>query len=182
MMAASQAKLPPTSESPSKPAPAPSRALAGKGADKKQQQLINLMQCDLDQYVFQCTIRLQANRLGSADPQNNQERLSMYSAIVSMCTYEPFQNVKNAVPKFMYLYVHGTSMYPVHTGTYHFMTLKYVLGTYFLSKVCTRKHTFNTKYVLVCTWYILMYPVHTLGKKYEPGTDRSMSVYIGTIP
>jgi hypothetical protein len=37
-------KLPPTSESPSKPAPAPSRALAGKGADKQpEQQLINLM-------------------------------------------------------------------------------------------------------------------------------------------
>jgi hypothetical protein len=44
MIAASQAKLPATSESPRKPAPAPSRALAGKGADKQpEQQLINIM-------------------------------------------------------------------------------------------------------------------------------------------
>ncbi len=64
-----------------------------------------------------------------------------------------------------------TGVYLVHTGTYHFMTLKHVPGTYFLSKVCTRKHTFNTKYVLVHTstyQYILevksMYLVHTWGK------------------
>jgi hypothetical protein len=62
-------------------------------------------------------------------------------------------------------------VYSVNAGTYHFLTLKNVLGTHFLSKVCTRKHTFNTKYVLVHTSthrYILevklMYPVHTLGK------------------
>jgi hypothetical protein len=43
-MAASQAKLPPTSGSPRKPVPAPSRSLAGKGADKQpEQQLINIM-------------------------------------------------------------------------------------------------------------------------------------------
>jgi hypothetical protein len=44
MMVASQAKLPATSESPRKPVPAPSRALAGKGADKQpEQQLINII-------------------------------------------------------------------------------------------------------------------------------------------
>ena len=44
MMVASQVKLPPTSESPRKPAPAPSHALAGKGADKQlEQQSINIM-------------------------------------------------------------------------------------------------------------------------------------------
>ncbi len=37
--------------------------------------------------------------------QNNQELLSMYSAIVSMCAYVPFKNIKNAVPKFMYWYI-----------------------------------------------------------------------------
>ncbi len=86
----------------------------------------------------------------------------MYSAIVSMSTYVPYQNVKNAVPKCMYLYV---------PGTYHFTTLKFVPGTYYLSKVCTRKHTFNAKYVLVHTGiyqYTLevknMYLVHTWGK------------------
>jgi hypothetical protein len=42
MMAASQAKLPPTSKSPRKPSPP--RALAGKGADKQpEQQLITIM-------------------------------------------------------------------------------------------------------------------------------------------
>jgi hypothetical protein len=49
--------------------------------------------------------------------------LSMFSEIVSMCTYIPIKNEINAVPnqeKRSY-----TCMYPVHTGTYHFMTLKY---------------------------------------------------------
>jgi hypothetical protein len=71
----------------------------------------------------------------------------MYSAIISMCTYAPFQNMK------MQCQNSCTDMYLAHTGTYHLMTLKYVLGTFFLSKVCTRKHTFNTKYG--------MYQVHT---------------------
>ena len=62
-----------------------------------------------------------------------------------------------------------TGMYSVHTGTYHFMTLKYVPGTYFFRRVCTQKHTFSSSmysktyiFLSVWTWYI---PVHTRGKK-----------------
>ncbi len=39
-------------------------------------------------------------------------------------------------------------MYLVHTGTYPFITLKYVQGTYFLPKV-------NIHLVQVCTEYVL---------------------------
>ncbi len=76
---------------------------------------------------------------------------------------------------------------------------QYVLGTYLYIPFYDPE---------VCTWYILfssstysktnildwfepgtyryilekksMYQVHTLGKKYVPGTNRFMSVYIGT--
>ena len=77
-------------------------------------------------------------------------------------------------------------MYSVHTGTYQFMTLKYVPGTYFFARVCTQKHTFFYQYVPGTYQYILekkgMYLVHTSLKKYVPGTNRFMSVYSGTIP
>ena len=66
-------------------------------------------------------------------------------------------------------------MYSVHTGTYHFMTLKYVPGTYFFPRVCPQKHTIfdqfepgTYRYIpekKVCTEYILrvksMYQVQT---------------------
>jgi hypothetical protein len=73
--------------------------------------------------------RLEANWLGPAGLQNHQELLSLYSEIVSLCTYVPFKfrNERNAVPnqdERAY-----TGIYSVHTSTYHFMTLKYVQGT-----------------------------------------------------
>ena len=56
-------------------------------------------------------------------------------------------------------------MYSVRTGTYHLMTLKYVPGTYFFRRLCTRNHTFFIGLNLVhtstysrekvCTEYIL---------------------------
>ncbi len=102
----------------------------------------------------------------------------MYSAIVSMRTYVSFQNVKNAVPKCMYRHVLSTYWYIPFSDP----KVQYVLGTYFLSKVCTRKHTFNTKYVLVHTGtyrYILevksMYPVHTWGTT-SHGSKKSRSM------
>ncbi len=65
----------------------------------------------------------------------------------------------------MYRYVLST-----HTGTYHFMTLKYILGTYCYPQIYTRKHIFNIVVYLLHTgtlayWYILevkrMYLEHT---------------------
>ena len=66
-------------------------------------------------------------------------------------------------------------MYSVHTGTYHFKTLKYVPGTYFFPRVHTQKQTFLISLNLVhtgtysrkkvCSEYILreksMYQVQT---------------------
>ena len=73
----------------------------------------------------------------------------------------------------------------VHTGTYHLMTLKYVPGTYFFHQVHTQKQTFFDRFEPGTYRYILeeksMYRVHTSWKKYVPGTNRFMSVYIVTI-
>jgi hypothetical protein len=60
-------------------------------------------------------------------------------------------------------------MYWVHTGTYYFMTLKYVPGTYFFLKYILK----NKQLRLVWTWYI---SVHTRGKKYVPNTYFGLKV------
>jgi hypothetical protein len=106
--------------------------------------------------------RLQANRLGPAGLQNNQELLSMYLEILSMCTYVP--------------------LYPAETREMQYQIKKksiywYVLSTYqykpfYEPEVCTGyillnssmyfKTYFITSMYHVCTWYI----PGTYGKNY----------------
>ncbi len=122
---------------------------------------------------------MQANRLGSIGPQNDRGQLSMYSEITSMCMDVLFKTramTYQIIEIGMYRYVLGTFRY------IPFMALKYVPGTYFCPQVHTQKQTCFIGLNLVHTGTYSrkkkMYRVHTSGKKYVPGANRFMSVYI----